>query len=773
MYTPVHGVSIIELGGMGMRKDVNAQTPIKVENLKIRKPKQVAAGIKGVTKSFRIGLAEAGISRTIKAMRTVNRFDGYDCPGCAWPDPDDHRSRFEFCENGAKAFATEATRKRLTPALLGSKTVQEWSNYSDMELDKLGRITHPMILRNGSNRYEKLTWEDAFSSISSAVSNLNNANEAVLYTSGRASNEAAFLWGTLARQIGTNNLPDCSNMCHESSGVGLSAAIGIGKGTVKLDCFNAADLVLVIGQNPGTNHPRMLSALAETKRNGGSVISINPLMETGLNRFKHPQEVIRLLGKGTPIADDHFPVRIGGDQALLQGIAKVILDEGGLDWNFIDKQTLGFEEWKLQIASTSWDEIVHQSGIQRPRIETLGKAISDSKRLIICWAMGITQHENAVATIQEACNILLAGGHFGKSGAGACPVRGHSNVQGDRTVGINHHPSNSFLDGCERETGISMPRQPGYDTVEFVRAARDQKVRLFMALGGNIHSAMSDTEEVAKGMREIDLTVQISTKLNRSHLVTGKEALILPCLGRTEHDPAGFVSVENSMGVVHSSTGKLTPASPELLSEPAIICAIGRACFGGVPFDWSGFTDNHDSTRELIESVIPGFTNYNVRVREKGGFYLPNGPRDGPTWDTPSSKAIFHSHELMVKTISDDRFILMTVRSHDQYNTTIYGMDDRYRGIYNSRRIIMMNRGDMDIHGLAPMDEVDLTSHHEGREIHAEKWKVVPYDIPKGNLAAYFPEANVLIPLDSVAKGSNTPTSKCVEVSLKLHKDSN
>ncbi len=753
-----------------MREDVKAQSPIRSEKLKIRKPKRVAAGIQGVTKSFQIGFAEAGISRTIKAMRTVNRFDGYDCPGCAWPDPDGHRSGFEFCENGAKAFAIEATKKRLTPALLSSKTVQEWSEYSDMELDKLGRITHPMVLRNGSDNYEQLTWAEAFAMISKATSKLNDANEAVLYTSGRASNEAAFLWGTLARQIGTNNLPDCSNMCHESSGVGLSASIGIGKGTVKLDCFNEADLVLVIGQNPGTNHPRMLSALAETKRNGGSVISINPLMETGLNRFKHPQEVIRLLGKGTPIADDHFPVRIGGDQALLQGIAKIVLDEGNLDWGFIDGQTQGFEQWKSQISASSWDEIVRQSGIEQSRIETLGKAVSNSKRLIICWAMGITQHENAVATIQEACNILLAGGHFGKPGAGACPVRGHSNVQGDRTVGINHHPSQGFLDACERETGISMPRDAGYDTVHFVRAAREQKVRLFMALGGNIHSAMSDTKEVAKGMSEIDLTVQISTKLNRSHLVTGKEALILPCLGRTEIDPAGFVTVENSMGVVHSSTGKITPASAELLSEPAIICAIGTACFGDEPFDWGRFTNNHDTTRELIESVLPGFSNYNARVREKGGFYLPNGPRDGPTWDTPSGKAVFHSHALVEKTISEDRFVLMTVRSHDQYNTTIYGMDDRYRGIYNSRRIVMMNRDDMHGLGLAPMDEVDLTSHHEGRQIHAAKWKVVPYEIPKGNLAAYFPEANVLVPLDSVAKGSNTPTSKWVEVSLRPHK---
>ena len=753
-----------------MRKDVRAQPPIKTEKLRIRKPKQVAAGIQGVTKSFKIGWAEAGLSRTLKTMRTVNKFDGYDCPGCAWPDPDDHRSGFEFCENGAKAFATEATRKRVTPSLLSSKTVQEWSQLTDMELDKLGRLTHPMVLRDGSDRYEELSWDDALCMIETAVSELKDPNEAVLYTSGRASNEAAFLWGTLARQIGTNNLPDCSNMCHESSGVGLSAAIGIGKGTVRLDCFEASDLVLVIGQNPGTNHPRMLTALAATKRNGGSVISINPLMETGLNRFKHPQEVIRLLGRGTPIADDHFPVRIGGDQALLQGIAKVLLEGGQQDWAFIDEHTEGFDGWKENISAISWDEIVNMSGIEKERIIELGNAVSSSKRLIICWAMGITQHENAVATIQEACNILLAGGHFGKPGAGACPVRGHSNVQGDRTVGINHHPSDAFLEACERETEIPMPKEPGYDSVQFVRASRENKVRLFMALGGNILSAMSDTEEVANGMRGVDLTVQISTKLNRSHLVTGKQALILPCLGRTEEDPAGFVSVENSMGVVHSSTGSLPPASSELRSEPAIICGIGEVCFGNDTFEWRRYSQNHDEIRELISSVIPGFEDYNNRVRNQGGFYLPNGPRDGPTWNTPSGRAIFHSHKLMEKSIPDDRFVLMTVRSHDQYNTTIYGMDDRYRGIYNSRRIVMMNRDDMQSHGLSPMDEIDLTSHYEGREIHAEKWKVVPYEIPRGNLAAYFPEANVLVPLDSVAIGSNTPTSKWVEVSLQPHK---
>ncbi len=758
-------------GILSMREDVHALSPIETERLKIRKPKRVAAGLQGVAKSFGIGISEAGLGRTLRTMRTVNRFDGYDCPGCAWPDPDNHRSGFEFCENGAKAFATEATTKRVTAALLSSKSVQEWSEYTDMELDKLGRLTEPMVLRENSNHYEKISWDDAFSLISNSVSNLTDPSEAVLYTSGRASNEAAFLWGTLARQIGTNNLPDCSNMCHESSGVALSQSIGIGKGTVKLDCFDQADLVLVIGQNPGTNHPRMLSALAQTKRNGGSVISINPLMETGLNRFKHPQEIVRLMGRGTPIADAHYPVRIGGDQALLQGISKVILDEGNLDWNFIDQHVEGFDEWKANTESLDWHSIESQSGIEKGRIVELGQAVSKSKNLIICWAMGITQHENAVATIQEASNILLAGGHFGRPGAGACPVRGHSNVQGDRTVGINHHPSEEFLEACQEETGIEMPRKSGFDTVQFVHAARENSVKLFMALGGNILSAMSDTEEVANGLRKIDLTVQISTKLNRSHLVTGRQAIILPCLGRTEIDPAGFVTVENSMGVVHSSTGKLKPASSHLRSEPSIVAGIGNACFGASPFPWSTYGGNHDKTRDLIESVLPGFDNYNSRVREKGGFYLPNGPRDGPTWNTPTGKAVMHVHKFPERSIPDDRFVLMTLRSHDQYNTTIYGMDDRYRGVYNARRVVMMNPEDMSRLGIQASECVNLTSHFNGRLIDSPMWKVVPYDIPRGNLAAYFPEANVLIPLESVAKGSNTPTSKWVEVSVTHQKD--
>ena len=589
-----------------MPRDSSALPPIVEERLRIGKPKNTAAGIVGVQKSFSIGLEEAGLKKTLQTMLSVNRFDGYDCPGCAWPDPDNHRSTFEFCENGAKAFATEATNKRVTPDDLMEYSVTELSKLTDMELDKMGRITHPMYLREDSDHYEKIDWDEAFEIISSGVRNTNSPDEVVFYTSGRASNEAAFLWGTLARQIGTNNLPDCSNMCHESSGVALSNSIGIGKGTVKLSCFDDADLILVIGQNPGTNHPRMLTALAGCRENGGSVVSINPLEETAMKRFKHPQNPLHLLGRGVQIADEHLPVRIGGDAALLQGFSKVVLSEESIDSEFISSNTSGFEQWQKHINSASWEEIEIQSGIPRESIERVGKAIANSKRMIVCWAMGLTQHENSVAVIQEVANLLLVGGHFGKPGAGACPVRGHSNVQGDRTVGINHHPSEEFLSSCERETGITMPRKRGYDVVEFIQASLKGEIGVYMALGGNLISAMSDTERVAEAIRNIGLTVQISTKMNRSHLVTGKEALILPCLGRTERDPRGFVTVENSMGLVHSSKGSLEPASDALLSEPEIICRIGQELFPKGPLDWKAYHE-HENTRYLISRCIPGF----------------------------------------------------------------------------------------------------------------------------------------------------------------------
>ena len=750
------------------RSPVRAITPIEEEKLRIKKPPSKVAGLKAVTNSFKIGIAETGIRRTMQTMRSVNRFDGFDCPGCAWPDPDNHRSGFEFCENGAKAFATEATNARVTPDFFAQNSVSTLSMQSDMWLDKQGRITQPMFLDADKENYVPIEWEDAFAIIRDSI-DLNSPERVALYTSGRCSNEAAFLWGTLARQIGTNNLPDCSNMCHESSGVALSQSIGIGKGTVTLDDFDHSDLVIVVGQNPGTNHPRMLSALASCKRNGGSVLSINPLEEAAMKRFKHPQEIIGMIGRGTQIADDHIPVRINGDSALFKGFAKIILDNETQNHEFIESHTTGYDELVDHLNSVSWDEIERISGISRDRISEIGNIISKSKRMIVCWAMGITQHKNSVATIQDIVNLLLLGGHFGRQGAGVCPVRGHSNVQGDRTVGINHHPSEAFLQAIDTEFGITAPRNSGVDTVRLIQGALEDEFDVLLCMGGNLLSAMSDTLSTAEALSKIDLTVQISTKLNRSHLVTGRRALILPCLGRTEIDAQSsgnqFVTVENSMGVVHSSTGSLPPASNSLKSEVSITCSIGNAIFGTQPINWPSFTDNYDIIRDSIQRVIPGFENYNERVRKKGGFYLPNGPRDGPTWNTASGLAVFNSNELS-SIDQDNGYVMMTIRSHDQYNTTIYGMDDRYRGIHKSRRIVLMNPDDMEEEGIVPSEEIDLISEYQGTERHAERWKVVPYSIPRGNVATYFPEANVLIPLDSVAELSNTPTSKSVLVRI-------
>ena len=751
------------------RGKVRATTPIENESLRIVRPSKLAAGVKGVTTSFRHTLAQSGIKGTIQTMRSVNRFDGFDCPGCAWPDPDDHRSGFEFCENGAKAFAAESTSRRVTADLFSTYSVSSLSEQGDMWMDKQGRLTQPMYLAEGDEHYQAITWESAFTLISERIK-ATDAEKVALYTSGRASNEAAFLWGTLARQIGTNNLPDCSNMCHESSGVALNTSIGIGKGTVKLEDFDYADLVLVVGQNPGTNHPRMLSALARCKRKGGSVISINPLEETGMKRFKHPQEMLRMLGTGTTIADDHVPVRINGDSALFKGIAKHLIENNAVDSSFIDRHTIGFDDFVSHLTDVHWNDIERVSGLTEERIREIARIIAQSKRMIICWAMGITQHRNSVQTIHDIVNVLLLGGHFGRKGAGACPVRGHSNVQGDRTVGINHHPSESFLAALDEATGIESPRERGVDIVQLIQRSLEDKFDVLLCLGGNLLSAMSDTEVTAQALNRIGLTVQISTKLNRSHVVTGKEALILPCLGRTEEDMGRtgnrFVTVENSMGVVHSSRGTMKPASNQLMSEPDIVAHIGNALFGSSPIQWSNLAEDYDRIRSLIEDVIPGFDDYNARVRQDGGFYLPNGPRDGPIWNTPNSKAVMHSHPLDSFEV-EDGYTMMTIRSHDQYNTTIYGMDDHYRGIKNARRIVFMNPEDMEKDGIISQQEVNLISIHDGIERRAEQWKVIPYSIPKGNIATYFPEANVLIPLESVAIGSNTPTSKSVHVRIE------
>ena len=757
-----------------MGRDVAATTPSESSPPSLSKPKDVAAGIPAVISSLSHGITRMGTLASLRNFTSVNRFDGFDCPGCAWPDPDGHRTIAEFCENGAKAVADEGTRKRAGPEFWSQWSVGELSRKSDQWLNSQGRLTHPMILRPGSDYYSELSWDEAFDIIADELVSLDNPDQAVFYTSGRTSNEAAFLWQLLARRFGTNNLPDCSNMCHESSGVALSDSIGIGKGTVTLDDFTKADLIIVVGQNPGTNHPRMLTALRDAKRAGASIISINPLLETGMKRFKHPQAPLELLGRGTLISDEHVPVRVNGDFALFRGLAKVVMQREALDMEFIDAHTLGFADYRRAVESTSWDSIVSGSGVEQEVISNLGATISKSKSTIVCWAMGLTQHRNSVAIIQEIANLLLLGGHIGRPGAGVCPVRGHSNVQGDRTVGINHNPSAKFLSDLHDSTGIAIPTKPGVDSVRAVKSMRGGTAKVFLSMGGNFVSAMSDTNATASALSNCSITAQISTKPNRSHLVTGRTALILPCLGRSEKDHTSvgeqFVSVENSMGIVHSSRGSSKPASGMLRSEPSIVSGIAGALdtrIGRSGIAWQDLAENYDKVRDMIEASIPGFEGYNERVRLDGGFYLPNPPRDSRTFPTESGYANFRVHDLSGASAGTGRYLMMTIRSHDQYNTTIYGLDDRYRGINKGRRVVLMNQSDMDDNDWSEGDLVDLTSHFEGTELHAREWYIVPYEIPKGNIATYFPEANVLVPLDSVAEGSNTPTSKSVVVTIR------
>ena len=752
-----------------MREGVRAETPDDPLPLKISKKKKLAAGIPAVTSSLKHGLKNMGIPRTLRTLTMVNQQSGFDCPGCAWPDPS-HRTQFEFCENGAKAVADEATTRRVTPQFFSNYSVQELSQKSDMWLNKQGRISNPMHLKPGASNYSEISWNDAFELIASHIQSMDNPHKSVFYTSGRTSNEAAFLYQAMVRSIGTNNLPDCSNMCHESSGKGLGQSIGIGKGTVHLDDFTRSEVILVIGQNPGTNHPRMLTALRDAKKHGAKIVHINPLPEAGLERFKHPQDYMKLNLSSTQLSDYHLNVRIGGDAALLKGFIKVHDEMGFLDEEFIQSSTVGVESMLEKARTVSWKTIEADSGLLEPNIRQVGEIIARSKATIACWAMGLTQQPNGVSVIQEVVNLLLLGGHVGRPGAGFCPVRGHSNVQGDRTVGIWEAPPQSFLQKMSKGLDTEMPMDHGYDVVNAIHAMRRGDVDVFFCMGGNFISATPDTLATAEGIRNVGLTVQVSTKLNRSHLVTGNEALILPCLGRTELDiqrsKPQFVTVENSMGVVHRSTGKLPPASSELRSEPWIVGQLASKILPDSNIKWDSLVGNYDDIRDLMETCLDGFENYNERVRQPNGFLLPNPPRDSRTFDTPSRKAHFTTHDLPNVHPTDGRFIMMTLRSHDQYNTTVYDVHDRYRGISGNRRVVLMNALDMAQRGWKNRQIVKITSHFSGEKRSSDGWQIVAYDIPRGNVATYFPEANVLVPLDSTADISNTPTSKWVEVSF-------
>ena len=755
----------------------SAQPPEEPSLIQIRPLSKVAGGVPSIIATAKTVWNEMGVGRGVRTLLKLNQKTGFDCPGCAWPEPDGERSHAEFCENGAKHVADEATTKRVTPELFRHWSVADLAEQSDHWLGKQGRLTHPTVLRRGETNYEAISWDDAFTMIAGELNSLSHPDEAIFYTSGRTSNEAAFLYQLFVRQFGTNNLPDCSNMCHESSGSALGETIGVGKGTVTLEDFDHAQAIFVIGQNPGTNHPRMLTALQKAKQNGCKLVHINPLPEVGMTRFKHPQDVLGWVGEGTALADLFLQVRINGDVALLQGIVKAVFAEEKrrhgkvLDHEFISSYTSGFGEFAVAINNASWDEIIEQSSVSRALIEAAAKIFIESERTIFCWAMGLTQHKNAVANIQEIVNLMLCRGQIGKPGAGLCPVRGHSNVQGDRTMGIWERPTDAFLDQLGSEFSFEPPRRHGYDTVKAIAAMHSKKARVFFALGGNFLSATPDTEYTAEALRRCSLTVQVSTKLNRAHLITGEQALILPCLGRTETDLQSsgpqFVTTENSMAVVQASRGFLKPASADLLSEPAIVARLAMATLGGgANIDWQALIADYDLIRDHIERVVPGFNDYNARVRQPGGFHLPNPPRER-IFNTPSGRAVFTVHVLPHHELGPDQYLMMTIRSHDQFNTSIYGLDDRYRGIYNGRRVVFLNQDDIRSAGLSEGQTVDLISHFAGEERVARHFVVVPYSIPRRCAATYFPETNVLVPLGSVADKSNTPASKSVVISIR------
>lgn len=747
------------------------------EKLKQTAPKTWAAGMPAVSSSMQHILREAGALRGTRGLLEMNQIGGFDCPSCAWPDPDQHRSLAEFCENGAKALASEATLTLADPAFFETHTIEELSAESDLWHDRQGRIAYPMVLRQGSDHYQPVTWGEAFGIIAKHLKKLSSPDEAIFYTSGRASNEAAFLYQLFARSYGTNNLPDCSNMCHESSGLAMKEAIGIGKGTVTLDDFLEADAILCVGQNPGTNHPRMLSTLEAAVKKGAKLVAINPLKEAGLVGFVHPQHPIAtVFGRATPLASQFIRVRVNGDLALFRGLAKALFEAESrnpgtvVDTTFIRQHTQDFSDYRELVLATSWEEIIEMSGVEENEIRTLADTIAaGTRRVITCWAMGLTQHRNAVATIREVTNVHLLLGAIGRPGAGLCPVRGHSNVQGDRTMGIYEKMPEAFLTALDRECGVTSPRRHGYDTVAAIHAMHSGAAKVFFALGGNFVQASPDTDYTAAALRNCELTVHVSTKLNRSHLVTGRTALILPCLGRSERDGEGkFITTENSMGVVQMSRGVLTPASPYLLSEVEIIARLGEALHGaGSPVLWRWLAEDYDRIRSLIERVIPGFENFNERVLEEGGFYLPNSAKNR-IWHTDTGKANFSLADMDIFQPAPGRLVLQTLRSHDQFNTTIYGLDDRYRGISNARRIILVHPADLTERKIPPCSQVTITSFWGQERRMAKDFTAVPYEMPRGSAAAYFPEANVLVPVTSQAEGSGTPTSKAVEIEISM-----
>ena len=760
----------------------NSENPEKFTGLKLSHPKQAAAGVEAILVSAKHVLAEMDPVRGVRALLGLNQVKGFDCPGCAWPDPDDDRSKIgEYCENGVKAIAEEATSKKLTAKFFQDNSVAALADLDDYTIGKKGRIAQPMYLPKNATHYEPISWDNAFKLIAKNLNELDSPNEAVFYTSGRTSNEAAFLYQLFVREFGTNNLPDCSNMCHESSGVALTESVGIGKGSVTLEDLYEAEVIIILGQNPGTNHPRMLSALQKAKENGCKIISVNPLPETGLIGFNNPQQIKGILGIKSQLTDLFLQVKINGDMALMKAIEQRLYEEEQkqpgtiFDLEFIKEHTHNYSEFIAGINKDSIEDLLTAAGISHEQLEQTVDLLKYNKKIIACWAMGLTQHKNAVNTIQEIVNLLLLKGSIGKPGAGTCPVRGHSNVQGDRTMGIYEKPSKAFLDSIEKVFNFTPPQEHGLDVVDCIKAMDNGKAKIFFAMGGNFLSATPDTKFTAQALNKCKLTVQVSTKLNRSHLITGEEALILPTFGRSDKDILNgveqFITCENSMGVVQMSKGNLKPVSKEFMSETLIVCNLAKAVFGTkTKVEWNLYASNYDYVRDAIEKTIPGFDHYNERVRKPGGFYLPNGSREGK-FNTFSGKANFNVADVAFHKLADDELAMMTVRSHDQFNTTIYGLNDRYRGVKNERRVIFMNKKDIASRDLKAGDVVDLYNFHNGVERVARKFLIIEFSIPEGCTATYFPETNVLVPIDSVADKSNTPTSKYIVLKVRKHND--
>ncbi|OJX28036.1 MAG: hypothetical protein BGO86_14140 [Chryseobacterium sp. 36-9] len=760
----------------------SAEPPYKLLDLKLKPPKKWAAGVPAVIHSLDQLVLNASVLRGGRALFSMNQFDGFDCPSCAWPDPDDERSKLgEYCENGAKALAEEATSKKIGAEFFRENSVYDLAKLTDFEISQLGRIAEPMYLPKGGTHYQPISWDDAFKKIAEKLNALDSPNEAIFYTSGRTSNEATWVYQLFAREFGTNNFPDCSNMCHETSGYALSRSIGIGKGTVKLEDFYDTDLIIIIGQNPGTNSPRMLSALTKGKKNGAEIMAINPLPEAGLKGFRNPQEVRALLNKPYELSDLYLPVKINGDMALLKALQILVLEEEAknpgkvLDHDFITNKTAGFNELVEELKRYDLNFLSEECGIPVENLREAAQMIASKKRIIICWGMGITQQHNGVEMIYNIVNLLLMKGSIGIQGGGACPVRGHSNVQGNRTLLINHHPTTEQLDRLEEYYGFKVPREGGYDVVNALKAMHEEKVKFMFCMGGNFLSAAPDTTFTAEAMRKLEMSVIVSIKLNRGHLIHGKEALILPVISRSEKDMINgelqHVSTENSMGVVEWSRGVLDPISEHLINETHIACRMAKAVLGELSVvDWDKFINSYDAVRNDIEQCIPGFEDYNKRVVQKGGFYLPNEPRDGNfNSEFYPGKAAFNITAVPDNSLAEDEYLMGTTRTHDQFNTVVYGLNDRYRGIFNERRVVMMNEKDIEKAGLKEGDHVDLFNYDDGIERIAPLFIVVKYPIPQKSTMTYFPETNVLVSINNVVNGANMPASKYVRIKIRKH----